>query len=126
MILLFSVRTIIFANYSKSTMYSMLKMISNSSILGKAQLIHIKGAHFPLFFQKRKYKSVFLHVGSQMCPYSYAAVYFKYKTIFLDHTRQVPTGLDHNDPSKPSHRLTNGPEPSKTIESDGSNIKKPS
>ena len=35
-------------------------------------------------------------------------------------------GLDHNDPSKPSHRLTNGPEPSKTIESDGSNIKKPS
>ena len=36
------------------------------------------------------------------------------------------SGLDHNDPSKPSHRLTNGPEPSKTIESDGSNIKKPS
>ena len=35
------------------------------------------------------------------------------------------TGVDHNDPSKPSHRLTNGPEPSKTIESDGSNIKKP-
>ena len=34
--------------------------------------------------------------------------------------------VDHNDPSKPSHRLTNGPEPSKTIESDGSNIKKPS
>ena len=34
--------------------------------------------------------------------------------------------LDHNDPSKPSHRLTNGPEPWKTIESDGSNIKKPS
>ena len=34
--------------------------------------------------------------------------------------------LDHNDPSKPLHRLTNGPEPSKTIESDGSNIKKPS
>ena len=32
-------------------------------------------------------------------------------------------GLDHNDPSKPSHRLTNGPEPSKTIESDGSKIK---
>ena len=31
--------------------------------------------------------------------------------------------LDHNDPSKPSHRLTNGPEPSKTIESDGSKIK---
>ena len=31
--------------------------------------------------------------------------------------------LDHNDPSKPSHRLTNGPKPSKTIESDGSNIK---
>ena len=36
------------------------------------------------------------------------------------------TWVDHNDPSKPSHRLTNGPEPSKTIESDGSNIKKPS
>ena len=35
-------------------------------------------------------------------------------------------GIDHNDPSKPSHRLTNGPEPSKTIESNGSNIKKPS
>ena len=34
--------------------------------------------------------------------------------------------LDHNDPSKPSHHLTNDPEPSKTIESDGSNIKKPS
>ena len=34
--------------------------------------------------------------------------------------------LDHNDPSKPSYRLTNGPEPSKTIESNGSNIKKPS
>ena len=34
--------------------------------------------------------------------------------------------LDHNNPSKPSHRMTNGPEPSKTIESDGSNIKKPS
>ena len=31
--------------------------------------------------------------------------------------------IDHNDPSKPSHRLTNGPEPSKTIDSDGSNIK---
>ena len=31
--------------------------------------------------------------------------------------------VDHNDPSKPSHRLTNGPKPSKTIESDGSNIK---
>ena len=35
-------------------------------------------------------------------------------------------GIDHNDPSKPSHRLTNGLKPSKTIESDGSNIKKPS
>ena len=34
--------------------------------------------------------------------------------------------LDHNDPSKPSHRSTNGPEPSKTIESDGRKIKKPS
>ena len=33
--------------------------------------------------------------------------------------------IDHNDPSKPSHRLTNGPKPSKTIESEGSNIKKP-
>ena len=31
--------------------------------------------------------------------------------------------LDHDDPSKPSHRLTNGPEPSKTIESDGRKIK---
>ena len=31
--------------------------------------------------------------------------------------------VDHNDPSKPSHRLTNGPEPLKTIESDGSKIK---
>ena len=37
-----------------------------------------------------------------------------------------PITVDHNDPSKPSHRLTNGPEPSKTIESNGSNIKKPS
>ena len=34
--------------------------------------------------------------------------------------------IDHDDPSKPSHRLTNGPEPSKTIESDGRKIKKPS
>ena len=34
--------------------------------------------------------------------------------------------VDHNDASKPSHRLTNCQEPSKTIESDGSNIKKPS
>jgi len=33
------------------------------------------------------------------------------------------TGLDHDDPSKPSHRWTNGPEPSKTIESDGRKIK---
>ena len=40
--------------------------------------------------------------------------------------KKVSSGLDHNDPSKPSHRLTNGLEPSKTIESDGSNIKKPS
>ena len=32
--------------------------------------------------------------------------------------------IDHNDPSKPSHRSTNGPEPSKTIESDGRKIKK--
>ena len=31
--------------------------------------------------------------------------------------------LDHSDPSKPSHRLTNGPKPSKTIESDGSKTK---
>ena len=35
----------------------------------------------------------------------------------------LTSGIDHNDPSKPSHRLTNGLEPSKTIESDGSNIK---
>ena len=28
-------------------------------------------------------------------------------------------GLDHDDPSKPLHRLTNGTEPSKTIESNG-------
>ena len=33
------------------------------------------------------------------------------------------TVVDHDDPSKPSHRLTNGPEPSKTIESDGRKIK---
>ena len=33
------------------------------------------------------------------------------------------TNLDHGDPSKPSHRWTNGPEPSKTIESDGRKIK---
>ena len=31
--------------------------------------------------------------------------------------------IDHDDPSKPSHRWTNGPEPSKTIESDGRKIK---
>ena len=32
--------------------------------------------------------------------------------------------LDHDDPSKPSHRLTNGPVPSKTIESNGRKLKK--
>ena len=32
--------------------------------------------------------------------------------------------IDHDDPSKPLHRLTNGPEPSKTIASDGRKIKK--
>ena len=32
--------------------------------------------------------------------------------------------LDHNDPSKPSHRLTNGPEPSKTIDAIGWALKK--
>ena len=47
------------------------------------------------------------------------------QTIKNDFLYQVRV-LDHNDPSKPSHRLTNGLEPSKTIESDGSNIKKPS
>ena len=31
--------------------------------------------------------------------------------------------IDHSDPSKPSHRLTNGPKPLKTIESDGSKTK---
>ena len=31
--------------------------------------------------------------------------------------------LDHNNPSKPWHRLTNGPKPSITIESDSSKIK---
>ena len=31
--------------------------------------------------------------------------------------------IDHNDPSKPSHCLINGTEPSKTIESDGNKIK---
>jgi hypothetical protein len=46
--------------------------------------------------------------------------------INLDLTKPDEITVDHNDPSKPSHRLTNGPEPSKTIESDGSNIKKPS
>ena len=40
--------------------------------------------------------------------------------------KQYLLDVDHNDPSNPSHHLTNGPEPLKTIESDGSNIKKPS
>ena len=41
--------------------------------------------------------------------------------LFSKNTRRAPKQnvLDHSDPSKPSHRLTNGPEPSKTIESDG-------
>ena len=69
-ILFFFVRTIIFANYSKCTLHSMLKMISISSLLGKAQLIHMKGSHFPLFFQKRRYKSVFLMVAL-MCSYNH-------------------------------------------------------
>ena len=37
--------------------------------------------------------------------------------------QQCDPGIDHSDPSKPSHRLTNGPKPSKTIESDGSKTK---
>ena len=45
--------------------------------------------------------------------------------FFRSYTLQC-TCVNHNDPSKPSHRLTNGLEPSKTIESDGSCIKKPS
>ena len=32
--------------------------------------------------------------------------------------------VDHNDPSKPSHRLTNGPEPSKTIVATSKNHRK--
>ena len=35
----------------------------------------------------------------------------------------IVSPLDHSNPSNPSHRLTNGPKPSKTIESDGSRTK---
>ena len=52
--------------------------------------------------------------------------YEAYKIYHALKLQAIQSDIDHNDPSKPSHRLTNGPEPSKTIESDGSNIKKPS
>ena len=45
------------------------------------------------------------------------------KSLIVGALSLVVGALDHNDPSKPSHCLTNGPEPLKTIESDGSNIK---
>jgi len=40
----------------------------------------------------------------------------------IEQDKNVST-LDHSDPSKPSHRLTNGPKSSKTIERDVSNTK---
>ena len=45
------------------------------------------------------------------------------KQIEAFKTHLTAPRLDHNDPSKPSHRLINGTEPSKTIESDGNKIK---
>ena len=43
--------------------------------------------------------------------------------LFDHHHYHLTIILDHNDPSKPSHPLTNGPKPSKTIESDGCKTK---
>ena len=54
-----------------------------------------------------------------MSEYIFVTNIFEYSNIRIYSSHSV---LDHNDPSKPSHRLTNGPEPSKTIESDGSKI----
>ena len=76
-----------------------------------------------------RFSNVFLtHVLSFLCAnYKVSTetkeiVFLNLKYSFLVNVSR----LDHNDPSKPSHRLTNGLEPSKTIESDGNNIKKPS
>ena len=41
----------------------------------------------------------------------------------LDSTLSHDDNVDHNDPLRPSHRLTDGPKPSKTIESNGSKTK---
>ena len=46
-----------------------------------------------------------------------------YKSMDRGWHQQWQWQVDHNDPSKPSHRLTNGLKPSKTIESDGSKTK---
>ena len=73
------------------------------------QVLHI------LFFSLRK-SICELMVNTQMVRWGESA-----KNCFECTNYQE---VDHNDPSKPSYRLTNGPEPSKTIESDGSNIKK--
>ena len=92
--LLFFVRTIIFANYPKCTLYSMLKVTSISSILSKAQLIHMKGSHFPLFFSKKDSTKVCFYMLALICSYAFMLVsmrlYFKYKTIFPDQTRLFP------------------------------------
>ena len=92
--MLFFVRTIIFANYPKCTLYSMLKVTSISSILSKAQLIHMKGSHFPLFFSKKDSTKVCFCMLAIICSYAFMLVsmrlYFKYKTIFPDQTRLFP------------------------------------
>ena len=52
------------------------------------------------------------------CPTEQAIPWYVGKVISSILTREEPKGpvtLDHNDPSKPSHRLTNGPEPSKPL-----------
>ena len=75
-------------------------------------------------------KKVFEHQYIYYGRYKLLRIQLKLNTALLSTVRPSvcpsQAWLDHNDPSKPSHRLTNGPKPSKTIESDGSNIKKPS
>ena len=49
--------------------------------------------------------------------------YLKKKEKNMKERKKKRKNLGHDDPSKPSHRLTNGPKPSKTIEIDGSKTK---
>ena len=62
---------------------------------------------------------IYLQIDGQFWRWSPLSKHFFIK---MHHSDSI-SSLDHSDPSKPSHRLTNGPKPSKTIESDGSKTK---